>query len=109
MPNQWSGNPWNETTDAQLRKLWMEKVKLSNGQERWLYASEIGDRMHMTKNAIIGRVHRLGLPPRKMGHHRFPSEIPTPPKLPKPKPEPLLKLQENMDEQRIHALMRRYF
>ena len=41
--------------DAELTRLWHEGVS----------ASRIGRALGMTKNSIIGRAHRIGLPPRK--------------------------------------------
>src|SRR5947207_3115517 len=50
------GNTWPAEKDARLIELWADKT---------LSASEIGGRMGgLTKNAILGRVHRLRLPPR---------------------------------------------
>ncbi len=46
---------WDTTTDARLRKLWTEGLS----------TAEIGRRMGTTKNAVIGRAHRLGLPKRQ--------------------------------------------
>lgn len=45
---------WTEETAARLRALWDEKLS----------TAEIGRRMGMSKNAIIGKAHRLRLPPR---------------------------------------------
>lgn len=48
---------WKDpTTDARLRALWDVLPPIS--------CNEIGRQMGCTKNAIVGRVHRLGLPPR---------------------------------------------
>ena len=46
--------PWTDATIRQLRELWAE------GHE----TSEIGRRMNMSRNAIIGKAHRLDLPSR---------------------------------------------
>lgn len=48
-----SGSPW-PAADAQLRTLW------DDGHS----TVEIGQRIGVSKNAVIGRVHRLGLKPR---------------------------------------------
>jgi hypothetical protein len=48
---------WPPEADARLTELWMQ-------DNPRLSAGEIGQRMRLTKNAIIGRVHRLQLPPR---------------------------------------------
>jgi GcrA cell cycle regulator len=45
---------WDETRDAQLRTLWGEGHS----------GNEIARRMATTKNAIVGRAHRLALPSR---------------------------------------------
>jgi GcrA cell cycle regulator len=42
---------WNEETIAQLRALWMEGHS----------TAEIGRRMGITKNAVVGKAHRLKL------------------------------------------------
>ena len=49
-PNEWTP----ERTEA-LVKLW----------EQGLPTAEIGQRLGVTKNAVIGKVHRLGLPKRQ--------------------------------------------
>lgn len=45
---------WNEETIARLRTLWNEGLS----------TAEIGRRMGVSKNAVVGKAHRLGLPPR---------------------------------------------
>jgi len=45
---------WTESTIARLRELWSEGIS----------ASEIGRRLGISKNAVIGKVHRLDLPGR---------------------------------------------
>ena len=45
---------WTETTITRLRELWSEGIS----------ASEIGRRLGISKNAVIGKVHRLELPGR---------------------------------------------
>lgn len=50
------GSPWPER-DEELRALWMQR-------DPQLSTKQIGDRMKLTKNAVVGRVHRLGLPSR---------------------------------------------
>lgn len=48
---------WDDPAlDRQLTAAWNQLPQLST--------REIGDRMHMTKNAILGRAHRIGLPAR---------------------------------------------
>ncbi len=45
---------WNEETIARLRALWDEGHS----------TAEIGRRLGVTKNAVVGKAHRLMLPPR---------------------------------------------
>ncbi|WP_428376667.1 GcrA family cell cycle regulator [Lichenicoccus sp.] len=45
---------WNEETISRLRSLWQEGHS----------TAEIGRRMSITKNAVVGKAHRLILPPR---------------------------------------------
>ena len=45
---------WNEETIARLRALWAEGHS----------TAEIGRRLGVTKNAVVGKAHRLMLPPR---------------------------------------------
>jgi len=47
---------WSPEADAELRELW---------SIRGMTASEIGARMGKTRNAVLGRAHRLDLPMRK--------------------------------------------
>jgi len=49
-----SGHDWTEETIARLRALWDEGLN----------TAEIGLRMGLSKNAIIGKAHRLHLAPR---------------------------------------------
>lgn len=46
---------WNEETIARLRALWA----------KGLSTAEIGRRMAISKNAVVGKAHRLNLPDRK--------------------------------------------
>ena len=46
---------WNEDNTARLRELWGEGLP----------AAEIGRRLGITKNAVIGKAWRLDLPPRR--------------------------------------------
>ena len=48
---------WTAERDAQLRALWMQ-------EDPRLSTREIGERMGLTKNAVVGRAQRLGLPGR---------------------------------------------
>lgn len=45
---------WNEETIAKLRALWAEGLS----------TAEIGRRMGVSKNAVVGKAHRLNLPSR---------------------------------------------
>jgi len=45
---------WNEESIARLRALWAEGLS----------TAEIGRRMSISKNAVVGKAHRLNLPPR---------------------------------------------
>ena len=45
---------WNDETITQLRELWAEGLS----------TAEIGRRMSVSKNAVVGKAHRLNLPPR---------------------------------------------
>jgi GcrA cell cycle regulator len=47
---------WNEDNTARLRELWGEGLP----------AAEIGRRLGITKNAVIGKAWRLDLPPRRV-------------------------------------------
>ena len=54
-----AGSPWTIAADDELIRLWGEGVS----------ASEIGAALDVSKNAVVGRVHRLGLPKRKQTSH----------------------------------------
>ena len=47
---------WNEDNTARLRELWDERLP----------AAEIGRRLGITKNAVIGKAWRLEPPPRRV-------------------------------------------
>ncbi len=55
---------WNDDTIARIRTLWAEGHS----------TAEIGRRMGVTKNAIVGKAHRLILPPRPSPIRRNPGE-----------------------------------
>src|ERR1700739_1409439 len=57
---------WNEENTATLRELWDEGPP----------AAEIGRRLGITKNAVIGKAWRLDLPPRRVAEG--PSPVPSP-------------------------------
>ena len=49
---------WNEDAIAKLRALWAEGLS----------TAEIGRRMGVSKNAVVGKAHRLNLPSRPSPH-----------------------------------------
>jgi len=49
---------WTPELDAEIATLWLAGA---------LSAETIGEKIGASKNAVLGRVHRLGLPPRKDG------------------------------------------
>ncbi len=55
---------WNEETIARIRALWAEGLS----------TAEIGRRMGVTKNAVVGKAHRLNLPARPSPIRRIPGE-----------------------------------
>ena len=55
-----SGTDWTQELIARLRALWNEGHS----------ALEIGRRMGLSKNAVVGKAHRLDLPPRKRSIRR---------------------------------------
>lgn len=72
-------NDWSQL-DAQLIELWADHS---------ITTREIGDKLGVSKNAVIGRAHRLHLPARPNG---FPwlnvrTHAPRPTVAPRPKPE----------------------
>ena len=54
---------WNEETISRLRAMWAEG----------LTTAEIGRRLGVTKNAVVGKSHRLMLPPRPSPIRRAPA------------------------------------
>jgi GcrA cell cycle regulator len=57
---------WNDERIKDLIALWNEGLS----------TSEIGNRLGVTKNAVIGKVHRLGLPKRQSPIQRKPKAEP---------------------------------
>jgi len=51
MRPRWTPTDWTSDLTEQLRALWAEGLS----------ATEVGRRLGMTKNAVLGKVHRLGL------------------------------------------------
>lgn len=70
MPVDVCGADWNDCKIAQLRDLWIEGHT----------TAEIGRRLGLSKNAIIGKAHRLDLPARKSpikrGNEAVPRSVP---------------------------------
>ena len=84
-------SPWTEERDALLARLWAEGYSASQ------IAAQITD-VAVSRMAVIGRVHRLKLPPRKARERsirpdsrrprQFVPKQPTPPPRPQPPPPP---------------------
>ena len=72
-----SANAWTEERLAQLRKLWDEGLSIS----------QIGDALGVSRNAIAGKAHRMGLPKRPSPISKTAKEKKKPAK-PKPAAEP---------------------
>ena len=68
-----TANAWTEERLAELRKLW----------DQGLSISQIGDALGVSRNAIAGKAHRMGLPKRPSPISKSASE---PKKTAKPKP-----------------------
>ena len=71
-------NSWTDERLAQLRKLWDDGLSIS----------QIGDALGVSRNAIAGKVHRMGLPKRPSPISKTVSEVKKPPK-PKAPAEPV--------------------
>lgn len=69
-----SGTDWTQDLIARLRALWGEDLP----------AVEIGRRLGVSKNAVLGKAHRLDLPPRKRSIRRGGHK----PRAPEPRPRP---------------------
>jgi GcrA cell cycle regulator len=75
---------WTEDAIATLRQLWAEGLS----------TAEIGRRMGISKNAVVGKAHRLNLAPRPSPIRRVPGAAPSPrparraarPAMPRPSP-----------------------
>ncbi len=55
---------WTEAVIAELRRLWAEGLS----------TAEIGRRLNVSKNAVVGKAHRLALDPRPSPIRRVPGE-----------------------------------
>ncbi|MEM1138898.1 MAG: GcrA family cell cycle regulator [Pseudomonadota bacterium] len=75
---------WTDDRVEKLKKLWAEGLSASQ------IARELGE---VTRNAVIGKVHRLGLSGRAT---RSRSDRPRPRPLPRPQPKPVLPLMESV-------------
>ena len=71
-----TGNVWTDERLEELKKLWAQGLSIS----------QIGEALGVSRNAIAGKAHRLGLP-------RRPSPI-SKPKAEKPKVEPVVEEQD---------------
>ena len=56
MPGKMTGGSWTAEVTERLRTLWDEDLP----------ASEIGRRLGLSKNAVLGKAWRLALPPRRL-------------------------------------------
>lgn len=87
MPHASRQSPWNDRTIGQLRTLWADGLS----------TSEIGRRLGVSKNAIVGKVKRLDLPARPSPIRRDRSCAPPPAR--RPRCPPLADLQAPMRSQ----------
>ena len=71
-----TGNVWTDERLEKLKKLWAQGLSIS----------QIGEALGVSRNAIAGKAHRMGLPKR-------PSPI-SKPKAEKPKAEPIVEEQD---------------
>ena len=71
-----TGNVWTDERLEELKKLWAQGLSIS----------QIGEALGVSRNAIAGKAHRMGLPKR-------PSPI-SKPKAEKPKIEPVVEEQD---------------
>jgi GcrA cell cycle regulator len=75
-------SPWTDIAQARLRNLWDEGLS----------TAEIGRRLNISKNSVIGKAHRLDLPKRPSpirygeGGQRQRVSAPPPPRSPAPPP-----------------------
>jgi GcrA cell cycle regulator len=85
---------WTEEAISTLRVLWAEGLS----------TAEIGRRMGISKNAVVGKAHRLNLPARPSPIRRVPGQA-VPPRAPRmtprpamPRPMPLLPVHRPMNQ-----------
>jgi hypothetical protein len=68
--------PWTESQSEALKQLWIE-TQLSASAIAIKHSKQIGNR---TRNSILGKIHRMGLPMRcpenshKVAKHRIPPQ-----------------------------------
>jgi GcrA cell cycle regulator len=87
MPHASRQSPWNDRTIGQLRTLWADGLS----------TSAIGRRLGVSKNAIVGKAHRLDLPSRPSPVRRDGPR--TPPPVRRPRCPRLTDLQAPMRSQ----------
>jgi GcrA cell cycle regulator len=66
---------WTDTQVADLRKLWSEPHT----------AAQIGRMLGVSKNAVIGKAYRLGLPPKRGERQRGPALVASSPQISTPR------------------------
>jgi GcrA cell cycle regulator len=66
---------WTDTQVDELRKLWSEPHT----------ASQIGRMLGVSKNAVIGKAYRLGLPPKRGERQRGPALVAVSPQISTPR------------------------
>jgi GcrA cell cycle regulator len=85
---------WTEEAISTLRVLWAEGLS----------TAEIGRRMGISKNAVVGKAHRLNLPARPSPIRRAPGQVAAPrtprmtPRPAMPRPMPLLPVQRPLGQ-----------
>ncbi|HKK30751.1 MAG TPA: GcrA family cell cycle regulator [Alphaproteobacteria bacterium] len=66
---------WTDSQIAELRKLWSEPHT----------AAQIGQLLGVSKNAVIGKAYRLGLPPKRGDRQRGPALVAVSPQVSSPR------------------------
>lgn len=66
---------WTEAQVSELRKLWSEPHT----------AAQIGRMLGVSKNAVIGKAYRLGLPPKRGDRQRGPALVAVSPQVSSPR------------------------
>ena len=92
-------SPWlDPAKDEKLRALWAEGLS----------AGAIGRKMRITKNAVIGRVHRLGLPARESPiRYNTPNEAKIAKEMREPRQPPRAQIRHRDPENSLHAIAAR--